>query len=208
MEGTPQPMTAYIHLTAIPQPLHWETAPAGFTLHTNDELEMRAAPRTDFFIDPRGEVVMTNSARLLFRPDARFMLSAHARCDLVATYDAAVLMLYVDERHWAKLCLERSPQGEPMIVSVVTNGVSDDCNSVVLDEAAAYLRVSGFGAAFALHYSLNGEVWHFVRYFALRQTEGLRVGFSVQAPTGEGCTVTFSDIRYAATELADLRSGV
>ncbi|HAJ35681.1 MAG TPA: DUF1349 domain-containing protein [Chloroflexi bacterium] len=197
-----------VTLAAIPQPLRWETPPVAFTQHANSALEMRAAPRTDFFIDPRGEVMMTNSARLLFRPDARFMLSAHARGDLVATYDAAVLMLYVDERHWAKLCLERSPQGEPMIVSVVTNGVSDDCNSVVLAEAAAYLRVAGLGAAFALHYSLDGKSWHFVRYFALHRSDHLRVGFSVQAPTGDGCTVTFSDIRYAATELADLRSGV
>lgn len=201
-------MTNEVTLAAIPHPLHWETAPADFTQNAAGVLQMSAGPRTDFFIDPRGDVTMTNSARLLFAPDRRFILSAHARADLVATYDAAVLMLYVDDRHWAKLCLELSPQGQPMIVSVVTNDTSDDGNSVVLEEAAAYLRVAGFGNAFALHYSLDGERWHFVRYFALRQTAGLRAGFSVQAPTGEGCTVRFSDIRYTATELADLRSGV
>ena len=201
-------MTDEVNLATIPYPLQWETAPADFTQSSDRALWMTAAPRTDLFIDPRGAVTMTNSARLLFTPDARFMLSAYARCDLLDTYDAAVLLLYVDEQHWAKLCLERSPQGEPMIVSVVTNGVSDDCNSVVLDAANAWLRVAGFGNAFALHYSLDGERWHFVRYFALRQTAGLRAGFSVQAPIGEGCTVAFSDIRYTATELADLRSGV
>lgn len=200
-------MTPPVQIAAIPHFLQWETAPASFVRLAEDALQMSAAPRTDFFIDPRGEAIMTNSARLLFRPDARFLLSAHARCDLVATYDAAVLMLYVDERHWAKLCLERSPQGEPMIVSVVTNGVSDDCNSVVLAEAAASLRIAGLGAAFALHYSLDDKTWHFVRYFALHKRDNLRVGFSVQAPTGDGCTVTFSNIRYAAAELTDLRSG-
>ena len=76
------------------------------------------------------------------------------------------------------------------------------------DAPTGRLSVAGCGHAFALHYSLDGERWHFVRYFALRQTAGLRAGFSVQAPTGEGCTVAFSDIRYTATELADLRSGV
>lgn len=201
-------MTSELNIAAIPHPLRWETAPVSFVCSDDGALQMTAAPRTDFFVDPRGEVTMTNSARLLFTPGERFMFSAHARCGLVATYDAAVLMLYVDNQHWAKLCLELSPQGQPMIVSVVTNDSSDDCNSVVLDEAAAYLRVSGFGTAFALHYSLDGERWHFVRYFALRQTDGLRAGFSVQAPTGDGCTVTFSEIRYAGAELADLRSGV
>jgi regulation of enolase protein 1 (concanavalin A-like superfamily) len=206
-------MTQTVRIATIPQTLHWETAPANFVQTADGALQMSAlqmtsAPRTDFFIDPRGEIVMTNSARLLFMPDERFILSAHACCDLVDTYDAAVLMIYVDDRHWAKLCLERSPQGEPMIVSVVTNGVSDDCNSVVLVEAAAYLRVSGFGNAFALHYSLDGALWHFVRYFALQRSEGLRVGFSVQAPVGNGCTATFTAIEYAAAQLADLRSGV
>lgn len=201
-------MTNDVTLSAIPHPLHWETAPADFTQRDAGALRMTAAPRTDFFIDPRGDVTLTNSARLLFTPAPRFILSAHARADLVATYDAAVLMLYVDDSHWAKLCLELSPQGQPMIVSVVTNDTSDDCNSVVLDAPAAYLRVAGFGNAFALHYSLDGVQWHFVRYFALRQTAGLRAGFSVQAPTGEGCTVAFTDIHYSTSALADLRSGV
>jgi regulation of enolase protein 1 (concanavalin A-like superfamily) len=201
-------MTKTIKLTALPHTLRWEKAPADFAHNVDDTLQMTSAPRTDLFLDPRGEIAITNSARLLFAPDERFIFSAKARCDLVDTYDAAVLMLYVDEHHWAKLCLERSPQGEAMIVSVVTNDVSDDCNSVVLTEATAYLRVAGFGNAFAFHYSLDGVQWRFVRYFALRRSEELRVGFSVQAPVGDGCTVLFSEINYTATPLADLRSGV
>lgn len=200
-------MTAELHLAPIPAALLWDVPAADHELQADGSLQMTSAPRTDLFVDPRGAVDMTNSTRLLFRPDEIFMLSAHARGDLVATYDAAVLMLYMDDRHWAKLCLELSPQGQPMIVSVVTNGVSDDCNSVVLDSAAAYLRVAGLGTAFALHYSLDGATWHFVRYFALQHSAGLRAGFSVQSPTGDGCTVTFSEIRYKTTLLGDLRSG-
>lgn len=200
-------MTAELTIPSIPAALHWDVPAAAHILHGDGALQMTSSPRTDLFVDPRGEVDMTNSTRLLFEPDDVFVLSAHARGDLVATYDAAVLMLYVDDRHWAKLCLELSPQGQPMIVSVVTNGVSDDCNSVVLESAAAYLRVAGLGTAFALHYSLDGATWHFVRYFALQHSAGLRAGFSVQAPTGDGCTVTFSAIEYASRLLGDLRSG-
>jgi regulation of enolase protein 1 (concanavalin A-like superfamily) len=95
-----------------------------------------------------------------------------------------------------------------MIVSVVTNGASDDCNSVVLSRADAWLRVAGFGDAFAFHYSLDGQTWHFVRYFTLHERAGVRAGFSVQSPTGEGCTVTYTGVRYQPVALADLRSGV
>jgi hypothetical protein len=32
-------------------------------------------------------------------------------------------------------------------------------------------------------------------------------GFSVQSPTGDSCTATFSEIRYEARKLKDIRSG-
>jgi regulation of enolase protein 1 (concanavalin A-like superfamily) len=201
-------MTDPVLLTAFPRPLHWEAPPVDYTLAADGALSMRAGPVTDHFIDPRGEVVIGSAPRLLTQPDAPFLLTAHARGALAATYDAAVLMLYVNEHSWAKLCLELSPQGEPMIVSVVTNGFSDDCNSVVLSSADAWLRVAGFGNAFAFHYSLDGQTWHFVRYFTLHERADLRVGFSVQSPVGEGCTATFTEIRYQPVALADLRSGV
>lgn len=201
-------MTDLLSLTTIPYTLRWETPGTRFTVAADGALAMSAGPQTDHFVDPLGAVDVTNSPRLLFRPDAIFMLSAQVHGELVATYDAGVLMLYEDTRHWAKLCLELSPHGQPMIVSVVTNGVSDDCNSVVLSSADAWLRISGLGDAFAFHYSLDGQIWHFVRYFTLRTRTNLRAGFSVQAPTGAGCTATFADIGYRPVALADLRSGV
>jgi len=94
-----------------------------------------------------------------------------------------------------------------MIVSVVTRGLSDDCNSVVIDGNTVYLRVTRVGQAFALHYALDGKYWHFVRYFTLGNAEGLRTGFLAQSPTGEGCTVVFSEIAYRAGAPKDLRSG-
>ena len=93
---------------------------------------MTAGRETDLFTDPAGTMVKDDSPRLTFTPDPLFTLSAHVHVDFAATYDAGVLLLYVDAQHWAKFCFEYSPQGKPMIVSVVTNGVSDDCNAVPL----------------------------------------------------------------------------
>ena len=42
-------------------------------------------------------------------------------------------------------------------------------------------------------------------YFTLRERANLRAGFSVQAPTGNGCTVTFSSLRYAIVGAEKLR---
>ena len=46
-----------------------------------------------------------------------------------------------------------------------------------------------------------------MRHFALEAPGGLAAGFLAQSPTGEGCTATFDDVRFAAQTLADLRNG-
>ncbi len=94
-----------------------------------------------------------------------------------------------------------------MIVSVVTRGLSNDCNSTVIDGNAVYLRVARMGGAFGLHYSLDGKYWNMVRYFTLGKVENLRVGFEAQSPTGEGCNVVFSEIAYRPDLLKDMRTG-
>ena len=127
--------------------------------------------------------------------------------EFAATYDAGTLFVYVHDALWAKLCFEYSPQQQPMIVSVVTRGVSDDCNSVCVEDNSVYLRVYRQGEVLAFHYSLDGHYWHFVRHFSLGDAGQLRIGFSTQSPTGQGCRASFSEIRYTPGTLSDLRNG-
>jgi regulation of enolase protein 1 (concanavalin A-like superfamily) len=94
-----------------------------------------------------------------------------------------------------------------MIVSVVTRGVSDDCNSVEIDGSEVYLRVARTPQTWAFHNSLDGRFWHFVRYFTLGKVDSPRVGFSAQSPTGAQCAAIFSEISYRAGSLRDLRNG-
>ena len=105
-------------------------------------------------------------------------------------YDAGGVLVWLDESNWAKLAVEQSPAGEPTIVSVVTRGVSDDCNSWAA-ESPAWLRVARIGPAYAFHVSTDGGTWSLVRHFALAADGDPLVGFVAQAPTGERCTATF-----------------
>ncbi|MER7448600.1 DUF1349 domain-containing protein, partial [Microbacterium sp. NPDC097977] len=124
-----------------------------------------------------------------------------------ATFDAGVLLAWVDDTNWAKLCFERSPAGEVMIVSVVTKGTSDDANGFLVNAPTARLRISRVGNVLAFHAHDRGE-WRFVRAFTLpgAATE-LSVGFEVQSPTGDGCTASFADIAFERRTLSDLRNG-
>ena len=94
-----------------------------------------------------------------------------------------------------------------MVVSVVNKGMSDDCNSVVIDGNQVYLRVARVGGTFAFHFSTDGRFWHMARYFSLGELDDLKVGFSSQSPRGEKCTTVFSEIAYRLETLKDLRSG-
>jgi uncharacterized protein len=170
-------------------------------------ISISARARSDLFVDPGGGAPALNAPMLLGATDGDFLLSARVRAELRETFDAGALMLHAGERTWAKLALERSPQGEAMIVSVVTRGVSDDANGAVVAGDSLWLRVARIGGACALHASADGADWDLVRHFALEAPGPLAAGFLAQSPTGEGCTATFDDVRFTAQTLADLRDG-
>ena len=195
-------------LPALPRPLRWLVPPTGHTVAKDGALSIRAGGQTDWFIDP-GTGASTRDAPALVMPvQGAWQLSALVSVEHRATFDAGVLFLNADAVTWAKLCLERSPQGESTVVSVVTRGTSDDCNSVIVAGRGCYLRVSCLERAFAFHHSTDGARWSLVRYFTLGdRADEVAVGFSAQSPTGDGCTATFSDITFRPTLLTDLRSG-
>ena len=207
-------MTAPLHVPAVPFPL---VPSPGSTWEVDEEsalLRVTAPPRTDIFTDPSGGLSYDSAAvldapTLLGTPPAGdFQLVARVTVDFAATFDAGVLFLRVDDRHWGKLCFEYSPDGVPLIVSVVTRGVSDDANGFAVDGNQVWLRVSRVGAAFAYHASLDGRRWELVRHFTLADPDGaLTVGFEGQSPTGEGCAVVFDRVALTQTRLGDLRDG-
>jgi regulation of enolase protein 1 (concanavalin A-like superfamily) len=195
-----------INLTNLPQPLHWLNQPQSWNVSTEGQLTITAPARTDWFIDPQGAVNVKNAPAALFPVPNPCLLSAQVTVNHVSTYDAGVLIVYESPSAWAKLCLEFSPQGKPMIVSVVTKGISDDCNAFTVT-GPMYMRVSKLEQAYAFHVSENGAEWNLIRYFKLEDGTNAQMGFLVQSPTGDGCTASFAQIRFEERLLADIRSG-
>jgi regulation of enolase protein 1 (concanavalin A-like superfamily) len=187
--------------------LNWLTEPAGARL-AHSSVEISAGAATDWFIDPGGgPAPVVNAPALMGSPSGDFLLSARVAVEFASAFDAGALVLFGDQHVWAKLCFEYSPQREPMVVSVVTRDVSDDCNSFAVEAEHVWLRVSRIGPAFAFHASTDGAIWKLVRHFALPVTDKLFVGFEAQSPLGTGCTASFTNVHYEAQTLSDLRSG-
>jgi regulation of enolase protein 1 (concanavalin A-like superfamily) len=188
-----------------PHPWEWESPTS---------VRTTALPRSDFFVDPVSAgpddaFSAGNAATLLGAPpDGDYQLSARVSVGFAAQYDAGVLMLHAGDVHWAKLCFEQSPAGEPMVVSVVTRGTSDDANAFVVSGESVWLRISRIGPAYAFHASTDGSHWQMVRLFSLAADAGEhRVGFEAQSPMGEGCPVRFDDVAFVPQRLADVRDG-
>jgi uncharacterized protein len=194
-------------IDAMPMPMRW-LAPAATWRAQGSTLELAAHPRTDWFVDPAGarEPILEGAA-LVGDVDGDFLLSARVGVRFASTFDAGVLMVHASETTWAKLCFELSPQREPMVVSVVTRGVSDDANGFVVAGDEVWLRIARMGSAFAFHASTNGSEWSLVRHFALGSDGTVAAGFEAQSPTGDGCDVRFEEIRFEARTLGDLRDG-
>jgi len=199
-------------LPAIPSELRFLGDPAlpprDWGASAEGTLAITAPAKTDWFLDPGGETTILNAPAALFAPpEEAFTLQARVHVDFTATFDAGVLALRGGDDLWAKLCFEYSPQRQPMVVSVVTRGRSDDCNSTTIDGNEVYLRLAVRGAVVAMHYSTNGKRWNLVRYCSLGEVSAPGVGFLAQSPTGEGCAVTFSEISYRPGFPENLRDG-
>jgi len=195
-----------ITIPNLPHPLHWLNQPQSWDLSPDGQLTITAPAKSDWFVDPQGAVNVSNAPVLLFPTSGTCMLSAQVTANHAATYDAGVLMVYENPLAWAKFCLELSPQGLATIVSVVTKGISDDCNAFAVD-GPVYLRVSRLEGAYAFHVSEDGNRWNLIRYFKLEDHQNAQMGFLAQSPTGSGCTVYFRDIRFEPRLLTDIRSG-
>lgn len=191
----------------VPATFKWLGTPVSSSLQ-DDVLSIETGPTSDWFVDPATLKETLNAPALVCALPGDFMLSARVRTSFSSTFDAAALVLWHDQRTWAKLAFEVSPQGQPMVVSVVTRGESDDCNSMAVTDGSVWLRVSRLGSAFAFHASLDGRIWQFVRHFRLGHDPQPQVGFEAQSPTGQGCVASFTEISYSADTLAELRSGV
>lgn len=196
-----------VKLDGFPVPLAWMLPPASWSV-TEGGLTVAAGPGTDLFIDPADGNQTLTAPCLLGAVEGDFQLSARVRVGFTATYDAGVLVALVDGQTWGKLCFEQSPQGRPMIVSVVTRGVSDDANAFTVDGDSVWLRISRIATTYAFHASIDGSWWHLIRHFRLDGRPGpVSVGFETQSPMGDGCTAVFDQIRHVGRRLAELRDG-
>lgn len=198
-----------VKIPAIPYTMRFENKVANYAVVSNSCLRIVSPGNADLYTTSDGKYVTNKSPRLLFRPDSCFILTAKIKLVFKSKWDAGDLVIYNDSTHYAKFCFENDLNGQPRVVSVVCNDVADDCNSEAINGNEIYYRIIGSSKenTFGLYYSDNGKKWIGVRGFRLNKTDNLRIGFSAQSPTGEGCSVDFSEINLQERRPNDIGKG-
>jgi uncharacterized protein len=196
-----------VEIPGLP-PLRWVNEPDSWSLDAHG-LRITAPAGGELFTDPATGVRDASAPRLLAGVGGldRYRLSARVSVDFASTFDAGVLVLWALPDRFAKFCFEYSPQGQGMAVSVVTRDVSDDANAFAVDGRSLWMRIAKTGPTYAFHASTDGAYWQFIRHFDLGTPSEADVGFLAQSPTGKGCTVRFTDIRFGQDAPTDLRDG-
>jgi regulation of enolase protein 1 (concanavalin A-like superfamily) len=202
LTGTLAQPTDSLRLPFLPRPLFWENTPLRFHWDTT-HLLIVAGEKTDMFRDPNVTYNTDNAPKLLFVADSNFVLTASIHHDFISKWDGGAIVLKADSLNWIKFCFEKDYTGHHRVVSVVTKGISDDCNSAEVPANTVFYKVAKAGNVITLYYSSEGRHWFLIRHLVFDSQVPLKVGFLAQSPTGKNCTVTFSHIHYSARKIRD-----
>ncbi len=191
-----------VSIIAIPHKLIWENTPKSFSV-SKDKIVIEAGKKTDMFRDPNVSYNTDNAPKLLFEADNDFVLTAAIEHAFANKWDGGAIIIKQDSLNWIKFCFEKDYTGAKRVVSVVTKGISDDCNSIEMNSSKVYYKLAKADNVITLYSSPDGIRWLLIRHLQFDTSKGFKVGFLAQSPTGDRCEVTFSDIVYTIKKIKD-----
>ena len=202
-------------IPGLPAMSSWRHQPLSAS-YENGALTITAGQGSNWFITPidgTEELSADSAPTLLFPVEANeFVLSARISLDFASKWDAGALIVFANDRTWAKYCFEKNISGKPMVVSVVTRGRSDDNNHFPVEGHSAWLKIAKISNGFVLYMSLDGKSWTILREFTLNEGVDykpgeLRVGFLAQSPEGTSAKVVFDNIVFQPSRIANPWTG-
>ena len=186
----------------------WMNRPTVFNVN-NGIVYVTSEPKTDFFNDPESGKV-TATAPLLYKDiEGDFVATALVKPDFSDTWNAAALMVHIDESNWIKFAFERSDATGKSIVSVVTKGVSDDANGAVLAESdSVWLRIIRKGDVYSMLWSEDGSHYTMARLTKMPASPSVKVGVEVQSPLENSAQHEIHLFNIEHRTVDNLRTGI
>jgi regulation of enolase protein 1 (concanavalin A-like superfamily) len=175
-----------------------------------DSITLTSTKETDFFIEPGGAYEKSDAPLLLKKVDNTkpFTLTAELKPDHIVKYDAGMLFIFVDEKHWVKFAFEADERMNTRVVTVRTNETSDDNNHEVVKDSIIFLKISSDAKSVGFYYSTDNKIWNLVRVFKNEFPKNIFAGIGTQSPAGNGNKTIFYGVQFSETPVKDFRSGI
>ena len=178
-----------------------------YTIH-DSIIEMEALPQSDLICSCRTGNMLHNAPMLVKEMTGDFQIVAKMSHEFKSLFDATGPVIYENEKLWAKAAFECSNTDTYTAVSVMTNGLSDDCNHADVDTKEIWMRLNKMGNVISVQYSLDGENWIFMRICHIPFTsDTVKAGFIAQSPSGDGGTFIFKDYSIKNRTFKAIRKG-
>lgn len=179
---------------------------------TEDEIMIYAPAGSEYFnipIPENGKLPEPIKTAPIYYTEIEgdFVIRAKVSHEFEYDFDAASVMVIVNPDCWGKAAFELSDFKEHVVVSAVTNGVTDDANGVNIEGNEVWFQVARVGNCFAMHYSTDGENFYMMRLFTLPAEESIKVALEAQSPCGKGGKRYYRNVSIEKKTLKDLRAG-
>ncbi|HSZ87632.1 MAG TPA: DUF1349 domain-containing protein [Puia sp.] len=175
-----------------------------------DSITLTSTKETDFFIEPGGAYEKSDAPLVLKKIDntKSFTLTAELKPEHIVKYDAGMLFIFVDEKHWVKFAFEADERMNTRVVTVRTNETSDDNNHEVVKDSIIFLKISSDAKSVGFYYSTDNKIWNLVRVFKNEFPKNILVGIGTQSPAGNGNKTVFYGVQFSESAVKDFRSGI
>lgn len=176
----------------------WLNMPHQATV-TDKRIVIHAEPGTDLWQNTYYNFTKNTGHGLLAEADEECTFTVKATRDGSSLYDQCGILVYLDEKNWAKVCMEYGSETNQTLGSVVTTGGYSDWATLDIpgDVRVMYYRVSRLKDSFLFENSYDGKQYEQMRIFHLRcKNAAVRIGVFACSPTGDGMKAVFEEAAF------------
>ncbi|GHV58722.1 hypothetical protein FACS1894182_11660 [Bacteroidia bacterium] len=164
---------------------------------------------SNYFISPDGMRTEATAPILLKEIDNSrpFTFTTCVKSKIEKIYDAATIYIYVDNKNWLKFAFERDEKLRCRVVTVKTDGSSDDNNHDIIGQDYVYMRIASNGKQIGYYYSTDGVNWNLARIYRNNYPQKIWLGLSSQSPKPGNNPAFFSKMSLVDSYISNHRLG-
>ncbi|MDR2916351.1 MAG: DUF1349 domain-containing protein [Tannerella sp.] len=175
----------------------------------DNHLSIDGVEGTNYFISPDGARFEATAPILLTEIDNSKPFTFTTRLDspIEKIYDAGTVYIYVDDSNWLKYAFERDEKLRCRVVTVRTEGSSDDNNHDIINQNYVYLRISSNVKQIGFYYSTDGIDWNLARIYRNEYPAKIWLGLSSQSPKEGNNIACFEEMSLTENYISNHRLG-